>query len=45
MLLSQFIPLSFPCCVHKSALYVCVSGPALQIGSSVPFFLDYTYMC
>ena len=25
-------------CVHKSVLYVWVSTPALQIGSSVPFF-------
>ena len=36
VLLSQFVP--SPCCVHKSVLYVCVSTPALQIGSSVPFF-------
>ena len=28
--------ISFPHCVHKSILYV--SNPALQIGSSVPFF-------
>ena len=38
MLLSQFIPL-FPQCVHTSFLYVWVSTSALQIGSSVPFFL------
>ena len=38
MLPSQFIPLSFPHCVHMSVLYICVSIPALQIGSSVPFF-------
>ena len=25
-------------CVYKSVLYVCVSIPTLQIGSSVPFF-------
>ena len=24
-------------CVHRSILYICVSIPALQIGSSVPF--------
>ena len=29
--------LSFPCCAHKSVLYVCISIPALQIGSSMPF--------
>jgi len=28
--------LSFPCC-PQSVLYICVSIPALQIGSSVPF--------
>ena len=28
--------LSFPNCDHKIVLYVCVSVPALQIGSSVP---------
>ena len=35
MLLSQFIP-PFPphCCVHESILYLCISIPALQIGSS-----------
>ena len=39
VLLSQFIPSSpSPHCVHKSVLYVCVSNPSLQIGSSVPFF-------
>ena len=30
--------LSFPHCVEKSVLYVCVSFPALHIGSSVPSF-------
>ena len=30
--------LSFPPCVHKFVLYVCISIPALQTGSSVPFF-------
>ena len=28
--------LSFPHCVHKSVLYVCISTAALQIGSAVP---------
>ena len=37
-LLSPFVPLSFPHCVHKSVLCVCVSIAAVQIGSSVPFF-------
>ena len=30
--------LSFPCWLHKSILYVCVSIPALQIKSTLPFF-------
>ena len=30
--------------IHRSSLYVCLSISALQIGSSVPFFLDSTYM-
>ena len=30
--------------VHMSTLYVCVSIPALQTGSPVPFFLEPTYM-
>ena len=30
--------LSFPCCVHKSILYIFISIPALKIGSSVSFF-------
>ena len=41
VLLSKFIPISpSPCYDHKSILYVCVSIPALQMGSSVsvPFF-------
>ena len=29
--------LAFPC-VHILVLYVCISIPALEIGSSVPFF-------
>ena len=35
VLLSPFTPftLSFPCCVHSSILYICIS---LQIGSSIP---------
>ena len=28
--------LSFPHCVHKSIRYICISMPALQMGSSVP---------
>ena len=28
--------LPFPLCVHISVLYICVSIPALQVGSSVP---------
>lgn len=30
--------LLFPLCVHMSLLHVCVSIPALQITSLVPFF-------
>ena len=41
---SQFIPFSPPPCVHKSIVYVCVSIPALQIGSSGPFF-QILYIC
>ena len=37
-LISQFIPPSPQPHVHMCILYVCVSIPALQIGSSVPFF-------
>ena len=37
MLLIRFSH-SFPHCVYKSMLYVCVSIPALQIGSLVAFF-------
>ena len=29
--------LSFPDCVHKSVLYICVSIPAIEIGSSVSY--------
>ena len=40
MLLFQFIPPSpsYPTHVHKFILYVCISIPAPQIGSSIPFF-------
>ena len=31
-----FLP--FHLCVHMLALYICISIPVLQIGSSVPFF-------
>ena len=37
--------LSFPCCVQKSVLYVCVSIAALQISSSVPFYLVPPVQC
>ena len=37
-ILSVLSILSFPCCVHKSTLYVCFSIPALQIDLLVPFF-------
>ena len=36
-------PFSIPLCVHKSGLYTCVSPPAWQIDSSVPFFQYYTH--
>ena len=35
---SQFMPLFFPCWIHKSVLNICVSIPTLQIGSSIPLF-------
>ena len=38
MLLSIQPALSFPHCVHKSVVYVCVSIAALQVGSSVASF-------
>jgi len=38
MLLSQFIPPSLSPTVSTSLFSVCVSIPALQIGSSIPFF-------
>ena len=38
VILSPFVPSSpFPLCVYKSILFVWVSIPALQTGSSVPF--------
>ena len=43
MLRSQFLPLFFPRSVHKSALYVCVSIPALRVGSSAPFSKFHIY--
>ena len=44
--LSVHPALSFPFCVHKSVLYVCVSIPALQIGSCVPFVqIPYIHVC
>ena len=30
--------LSFPHCVHKSILYICITVPSLHIGSLIPFF-------
>jgi len=36
--------LFFPRCAHKSVLCVCISIPALQIGSSVPFPRFHTYV-
>ena len=41
-------PLSFPCCIHKPILYICVSSPSPQTGSSVPlFWIPYknSYSC
>ena len=34
------VPTPLPPRVHKSILYVCISVPTLQIGSSVPFFSE-----
>ena len=43
--LSICLTIFSPCCVKKSVLYVCISIPALQIGSSVPFFqILYIYI-
>ena len=45
MLLSPCPTLSVLHCVHKSVLYICISSPSLQIGSSISFFqIAYTYM-
>ena len=44
-LLPQFVPLSPSPAVSVSVLYICVSIPSLQIGSSVPFFLDSISVC
>ena len=42
--LSVHPTLSFPCCVCKSVLYVCISIAALQIDSSILFFY-IPYIC
>ena len=43
--ISQFVPPSpFLLCVHMSILYICVSIPAMEMSSFVPFFLDSTSM-
>ena len=42
--LSMCPTLSFPRCVHKSVLYICISIPVLQIHLSVPFFW-IPYIC
>ena len=44
MVLAEFIPPSPHPRVCLSLLYVCISIPALQIGSVVPFF-QITYIC
>ena len=45
VLLSVCSIVSFPCCVHTSVLYVCISIATLQIGSSVPSFqIPYIYI-
>ena len=42
--ISQFIPPPHPpLSVHTFILFICVSILALQIGSPVPHFLDFTY--
>ena len=35
--------LSFPHCVHKFPLCICVSNPSLQIGSSISFYRFYQF--
>ena len=42
--ISQFIPPPFSLGIHTFVLYFCVSISALQIRSSIPLFLDSTYM-
>ena len=42
--ISQFIPLPSPLGTNMLVLYGCISISVLQIGSSVPFFVDYVYM-
>lgn len=42
MLLFQFTPL-LPSPAHNFVLYVCISFPALQTGSSASTFYDLTY--
>ena len=45
ILISHFIPIPLPHnYAHMSVLYVCVSIPALKIGSSVPFFRFLIYV-
>ena len=44
MLLSQFVLSSASPHVHKSVPYICISIPALQIGSSITIFINYIYM-
>ena len=43
VLISLFIPPASPCDVHMSLLDTCISIPALQIGSSVPFSRFHIY--
>ena len=42
--LSIHLTLSFPYCFHKFVLFISIFIPALQIGSSVPFFY-IPYIC
>ena len=42
-LISQFIPPSHSPCVRTSVLYVCVSVPALELGSSVLFSIFHIH--
>ena len=36
-----FPTLTFPCCIHKFNFYLCISIPALQKGSSMPFSFSF----